>query len=80
MEGVAEAIAEASAYPKNRPTLSIPLKFAYIEPYVIPKISLTGSSREKIDTRVLQMIYTFDPPQDIALYIGQQVEVYIKCP
>ena len=67
------------AYPKNRPSYPIALKFVRIEPYVIPKRSLTGSSREKVDTRVLQVIYTFEPPQDISLYIGQQVDVYIEC-
>lgn len=69
---------EATAYPKNRPNCPIPLTFARIEPYVIPKISLTGSSREKVDTRVLQVIYTFSPSEDVALYVGQQVDVYIK--
>lgn len=70
--------AEAIAYPKNRPSYAIPLTFVRIEPYVIPKISLTGSSREKVDTRVLQVVYTFDSHQDISLYVGQQVDVYIK--
>jgi|GEM_PF-977967 HlyD family secretion protein len=69
---------EAIAYPKNRPNYSIPLTLVRIEPYVVPKLSLTGSSREKVDTRVLQIIYAFDPPQDISLYIGQQVDIFIK--
>jgi RND family efflux transporter MFP subunit len=68
----------AIAYPKNRPSYSIPLTFSHIEPYVVPKISLTGSSREKVDTRVLQIIYTFEPPSDVSLYIGQQVDVFLK--
>ncbi len=71
-------IAEAVAYPKNRPDCAIPLAFVRIEPYIIPKVSLTGSSREKVDTRVLQIIYSFEPAEDISLYIGQQVDVYIK--
>lgn len=70
--------ASGIAYPKNRPGYSIPLTFVRIEPYVIPKVSLTGSSKEKVDTRVLQVIYSFEPPKDFHLYIGQQVDVYIE--
>lgn len=68
------------ASPKNCPETVIPLKFVRVEPYVIPKKSLTGSSTEKVDTRVLQVIYTFAPPKNLSLYIGQQVDVYIERP
>jgi hypothetical protein len=44
---------------------------------VIPKKSLTGGSTERVDTRVLQVIYQFDPPNR-PLYVGQQVDVYIE--
>ncbi len=71
-------MASGVAHPKNRPEFAIPLHFVRIEPYVIPKKSLTGSSKEKVDTRVLQLIYTFTPPQDLSLYIGQQVDVFIE--
>ncbi|CAM0117625.1 efflux RND transporter periplasmic adaptor subunit [Rhabdochlamydiaceae symbiont of Dictyostelium giganteum] len=64
--------------PKNQPEVSIPLKFVRIEPYIIPKRSLTGSSRERVDTRVLQVIYAFHPLENHPLYIGQQVDVFIE--
>jgi RND family efflux transporter MFP subunit len=69
---------EAYAYPKNNTDLRIPLQFAYIEPYVIPKKSLTGSSDERVDTRVLQVIYRFEQPKDFNLYVGQQVDAFIE--
>lgn len=69
----------AYAFPKNNTSLKIPLKFDRIEPYVIPKRSLTGSSDERVDTRVLQVIYTFQTPKDFPVYIGQQVDVFICC-
>jgi HlyD family secretion protein len=69
---------KAIAYPKNRSDYPIELTLFRIEPALVPKISLTGSSREKVDTRVLQLIYAFDPPQDISIYVGQQVDVFIK--
>jgi HlyD family secretion protein len=68
----------AIAYPKNNSSISIPLKFVRIEPFVIPKQSLTGSSQERVDTRVLQVIYAFTPPKDYRTYVGLQVDVYIE--
>lgn len=70
--------AEAIAHPKNRPDEKIPLKFVRIEPYVIPKKSLTGMNDERVDTRVLEVVYSFDPPKEHPLYIGQQVDLYIE--
>lgn len=69
---------EAVAYLKNRPLYPIALEFIRTEPLVVPKTSLTGSSKEKVDTRVLQVIYSFDPPSDISLFVGQQVDIYIQ--
>ena len=56
----------------------IELKLEYIEPYVVPKMSLTGSSTERVDTRVLQVIFSFTPPQQFPVYVGQQVDVFIE--
>jgi HlyD family secretion protein len=53
------------------------LKFEYIEPYVIPKKSLTGDPTEQVDVRVLQVVYSYDP-KDLPAYLGQQVDVYIE--
>lgn len=72
--------AKASAFPKNSSSIEIPLRFERIEPYVIPKRSLTGKSDEKVDTRVLQVIYSFDSPISFPLYVGQQVDVFIERP
>ena len=59
------------------PDRSIPLRFVRIEPYVVPKVSLTGGSAERVDTRVLQVIYQFDRPADRPVFVGQQMDVYI---
>ena len=55
----------------------IPLTFVRIEPYVIPKRSLTGENTERVDTRVLQVIYRFKRPS-FPVYAGQQVDVFIE--
>lgn len=52
------------------------LRFVRIEPYVVPKKSLTGDSSERVDTRVLQIVYAFDP-SELKAYVGQQMDVFI---
>ena len=66
----------AKAMLKGQPGIAFPLKFERVEPYVIPKKSLTGSNSERVDTRVLQVIYSVDS-QSERLYVGQQVDVFI---
>jgi HlyD family secretion protein len=57
--------------------ISFPLTFVRFEPYVIPKRSLTGESTERVDTRVLQVIYSFDK-NDLPIFVGQLVDVFIE--
>lgn len=54
----------------------LPLRFVRVEPYVVPKKSLTGTGSERVDTRVLQVIYAVDGT-DPGLFVGQQVDVYL---
>jgi hypothetical protein len=51
------------------------LQFVRVEPYVIPKRNLTGDSTERVDTRVLQVIYKL--PKEARLYPGQQMDLSI---
>jgi len=59
--------------------IAVPLSFVRLEPYVLPKRSLTGDTTERVDTRVLQAIYAF-APSDFPAFVGQQVDVFIKAP
>jgi hypothetical protein len=45
----------------------------------MPKRSLTGDTLERIDTRVLQVIYSF-PADALPVYAGQQMDVFIDSP
>ena len=69
--------AEAKAFVRGNPNLSTKLTYAYTEPYVIPKQNLNGVATEIVDTRVLQVVYSFDP-EKFPVYVGQQLDVYIK--
>ena len=67
----------AKAYIKGRRDVEMPLRFVRIEPYIVPKKSLTGESSEHVDTRVLQIIYRFDRPKGAGVYVGQQMDVFL---
>ena len=67
---------DAVAFVRGNAAIKIPLEFAYIEPYIVPKRSLTGSDFERVDTRVLQVIYRFRI-DDHPIYVGQLLDVYI---
>ena len=71
--------ASAVASPRGNGELRIPLEFVRFEPYVVPKKSLTGDSTERVDTRVLQVIYRVKD-QNAPLYVGQQMDVFIQAP
>jgi HlyD family secretion protein len=71
--------AKAIASVRGNSSLQTTLEFVRFEPYVTPKRSLTGASTERVDTRVLQVIYRFHPDQ-LPIHVGQQMDVFIEAP
>jgi len=57
--------------------ISIPLEYVRVQPYVSPKIELSDQKLERVDVRVLPVIFRFERPKDINIYPGQLVDVYI---
>jgi HlyD family secretion protein len=57
--------------------LSSPLEFVRVQPYVSPKIELSNQRAERVDVRVLPVIFKFEPTKKLNLYPGQLVDVYI---
>lgn len=68
---------KATAQVRGNPKLAAQLEFVSFEPLVIPKKSLTGDATERVDTRVLQVIYRLQKPVPAALFAGQQMDVFI---
>jgi len=67
----------AVAYVRGDTRQKIPVEFVRFEPYVVPKKSLTGDSTERVDTRVLQVIYRIRD-EKTPVYVGQQMDIYIE--
>jgi len=69
--------AKGLAFLHANPSIQFSLSFVRIEPALVAKISLTGRSTERVDSRVLQVLYRFDK-SNAPVYVGQQMDVYLE--
>ena len=69
--------AKAYASLRGKSDNMVELEYVRTEPLVSPKRTLTGSVSERVDTRVMQIIYSVSPSK-LKAAIGQQVDVYIE--
>lgn len=58
--------------------ISVPLHFVRVQPYVSPKIELSDERLERVDVRVLPLIFSFAKEKKVHVYPGQLVDVYIS--
>jgi HlyD family secretion protein len=58
-------------------TVKIPLEYLRMQPFVSPKIELSDQKLERVDVRVLPVIFRIETPKDLNLYPGLLVDVYI---
>ncbi|MDR3455939.1 MAG: efflux RND transporter periplasmic adaptor subunit [Verrucomicrobiae bacterium] len=56
--------------------IKVPLEFVRVQPYISPKIELSNQRQEKVDLRVLPVIFRFEK-KDAPVYPGQLVDVFI---
>lgn len=61
--------------PRGAAELHVNARFVRAEPQVVPKRSLTNSAAERVDVRVLQLIYALPPSE--AFRVGQQIDAFI---
>lgn len=71
------ANAPATAYLQGDARIQFPLEFVRIEPYLVSKQHLTNDITEKVDTRVLHIIYRIKKEKH-QLIVGQQMDVFIQ--
>jgi HlyD family secretion protein len=57
--------------------VKVPLEFVRVQPYVSPKIELSNQRQEKVDLRVLPVIFRFKMKTPVMAYPGQLVDVFI---
>jgi multidrug efflux pump subunit AcrA (membrane-fusion protein) len=69
----------AKGFLRGNKALAAELRFVRVEPLLVGKTSLTGSSTERVDTRVLQVVYAFDQTR-LRAYPGMLLDVFIETP
>ncbi len=57
--------------------VKVPLSFVRVQPLVSPKIELADQRTERVDVRVLPVIFKIEKPANLTLYQGLLVDVYI---
>jgi hypothetical protein len=68
--------APAIVSPRGAAERQVTARFVRAEPLVVPKRSLTNSAAERVDVRVMQIIYALPPGGDL-FRVGQQVDAFI---
>ena len=66
----------ATVSPRGAAERQVKARFVRAEPRVVPKRSLTNSAAERVDVRVLQIIYEL-PDAEGLFRVGQQVDAFI---
>jgi len=69
--------APAIAFRQGDAKIEFPLEFVQVEPFLTSKQNLTNGIIEKVDTRVLQIIYRIKK-ENHPLFVGQQMDVFIE--
>ncbi len=67
------------AFVRGNPDLKVPVRYERTDPDVVPRVLLTGDSTQRTDTRVLQVIYSFNRAS-LPVYVGQQMDVFVEAP
>lgn len=70
--------APALVSPRGAAQIQVEAQFVRAEPQVVPKRSLTNSAAERVDVRVLQLIYALPQTAEAdAFRVGQQIDAFI---
>lgn len=69
---------EAKMMIRGENNYAIDLEFVRMQPYAIPNIELSDGATERVDVRVLPIVFKFKKPADINIFPGQLVDVYLK--
>lgn len=57
---------------------SLDLQWLWVEPLAQPKAELTGSTIERVDTRVIEVLFTIKSAPKARIFPGQVVDVFIE--
>lgn len=69
---------EAKMFIRGMKNVGFPITYVNMQPYTIPNIQLSDQRQERVDVRVLPIVFKFEKPKDLNIFPGQLVDVFIK--
>lgn len=69
---------EAKLFIRGMNNVGFDVTYVNMQPYTIPNIQLSDQRQERVDVRVLPILFKFERPKDLNMFPGQLVDVYIK--
>lgn len=69
---------EATLFVRGLNNKSIPLEFVGLQPYAQPSLRLNNPNNRRVDARALPILFRFAESNELKLYPGQYVDVYIR--
>ena len=69
--------AKAVGFIRSNSSVLYPLTCVRFEPYAMAKKTLSGDSQEKVDTRIVEIVYKIENTKDDVI-TGQQMDVFIE--
>jgi HlyD family secretion protein len=70
--------ARAIARTRGAEPLEVALRLRRIEPFARPKRDLMGDNLERVDTRVIDVLFDFAEPPSRPVYPGQAMDVFVE--
>ena len=68
----------AEAFLQDNANVKYPLEFVRMEPLLINKQNFTNDLTERVETRVLQILYRVKKGSPHQIFVGQQFDVFIE--
>lgn len=69
---------KATLFVRGRKTSGIPLEYVNLQPFTVPNTQLSDERAERVDVRVLPIIFKFKKPENLRIYPGQLVDIQLK--
>lgn len=69
---------QGQLFVRGKKTDGIPLEFSYLQPFTVPNTQLSDERQERVDVRVLPIVFRFKKPTTMAIYPGQLVDIHLK--
>ena len=69
---------QALARTRGAIVIDVPLRLVRVEPFARPKADITGANTERVDTRVIDVVFEMTQEPRFPIFPGQALDVFIE--